>query len=107
MLIKLGKYGELFVGRQDIFHKELTDSVSRMPHCDARILHAPGKCHHCDLFADFQQYRLLSEINFTGENDLRKSPCPSLWTRTAAQRDAWPRNRAEKTKYAQGGLVIT
>ena len=107
MLIKLGKYGELFFGKQDIPSEKVKGSIGRMPHCDARILHAPDSCHHCNLYPELQQYRIAAEINFTGESDLNKAPCPSLWTRTAEQRDLWPGNRAEKTKYNNGGLIIT
>lgn len=36
------------------------------PHCDGRILHAPGECWSCDLYPDWQKLRELWGIAFTG-----------------------------------------
>lgn len=65
------------------------------PHCDPMILHAPGKCQFCALNPDWQQYRQIANINFTGESDPDKAPCPSLFFRTSEIRDRWPGNRPE------------
>ena len=69
------------------------DGGATQPHCDGAILHAPGVCYYCDEQPHWQGLRLLWRINFTGEHDPKKAPCPSTWDRSAASRDAWPGNR--------------
>jgi hypothetical protein len=64
------------------------------PHCDASVLHAPSACQHCDHYPDWQELRDLWRINYTGEHDPGKAPCPSEHSRTAEIRDRWPGNRA-------------
>lgn len=71
-------------------HEQLT-----APHCDSSILHAPGACEFCDLHPDWQAYRQLAQINFTGEYDIDKAPCPSVYFRAVHARDAWPGNRPD------------
>lgn len=66
--------------------------VTQMPHCDSAILHAPGVCKYCDKYASWQEYRELSGINYTGESDPAKAPCPSTYFRPGALRDEWPGN---------------
>lgn len=66
-----------------------------MPHCDQTILHAPGKCEFCDRRPDWQQIREAWRINFTGESDENKAPCPSEYFRSGELRDRWPGNRPE------------
>jgi hypothetical protein len=39
----------------------------QFPHCDGRILHAPGVCTYCDMHPEWQELRLAWGINFTGE----------------------------------------
>ncbi len=50
-----------------------------MPHCDARILHAPGVCTYCDKHPEWQEYRLAAGICFTGETPENswQTPCPA------------------------------
>lgn len=64
------------------------------PHCDQSILHAPGECRYCDLYADWQKYRTVARINFTGHTDAGLAPCPSEYFRPSEKRDRWPGNRA-------------
>lgn len=71
-------------------HRE--DGRCFAPHCDASILHAPGVCTYCDGYADWQDYRQTARINFTGENDPHKAPCPSEHFRPAEVRDQWGGN---------------
>jgi hypothetical protein len=40
----------------------------RFPHCDQRILHAPGECEYCDMAPEWQQLRIDWGICFTGHN---------------------------------------
>lgn len=63
------------------------------PHCDPTILHAPGACGVCDLYPNWQTLRETWWINFTGQNETNKAPCPSLHGRPAEVRDRWPGNR--------------
>lgn len=65
-----------------------------MPHCDSSILHPPGKCRYCDDYPDFQEMREIARINFTGEHDQDKAPCPSEYFRPDEVRDRWPGNVA-------------
>lgn len=63
------------------------------PHCDSSILHAPGACEYCDHYPDWQQMRVTQCINFSGEHDPEKAPCPSTAFRPEEIRDRWPGNR--------------
>lgn len=56
------------------------------PHCDARILHAPGECWTCDLYPDWQALREKWAIAFTGQTPLsgvacNQLPCPADYNR--------------------------
>ena len=62
------------------------------PHCDQAILHAPGVCRICDLYPNWQHLRELWRINFTGEYDVAKAPCPSVYFREVGVRDRWGGN---------------
>ena len=62
------------------------------PHCDQSILHAPGVCEYCDMHPAWQELRSGWGINFTGEADPAKAPCPSTFFRPSAYRDLWPGN---------------
>lgn len=45
------------------------------PHCDARILHRD--CDYCNKYPEWQALRIAWGINFTGEDDEDKLPCPA------------------------------
>lgn len=64
------------------------------PHCDPRVLHAPGKCQFCDLHPEWQVLRQTWAINFTGEHKAGKLVCPSEQARSLDTVEAWPGNRA-------------
>lgn len=66
-----------------------------MPHCDSSVLHAPEVCEYCDKYPNWQEYRILSRINFTNETDPDKAPCPSTHFRPAEIVNRWGGNRAE------------
>ncbi len=77
----------------------LTDSEQRTlseelcgPHCDGKILHAPGVCDDCDQFPVFQFVRKLWGINYTEEGDLNKLPCPAEAYRGTGHKQ-WTGNR--------------
>ena len=38
------------------------------PHCDPRVLHAPGECKYCDEYPEAQQKRVDEGIAFTGQS---------------------------------------
>jgi hypothetical protein len=84
------------------------------PHCDPSILHSPSAdCWACNERPDWQAYRQLAGIAFTGDEDEcgveprldgyrqdgtyepGKAPCPSTWFREPRARDAWGPNRAQ------------
>lgn len=66
-----------------------------MAHCDQSILHAPGKCQYCDHYPEAQALREFWRINFTGEHNPDKAPCPSTYFRPDGIRDLWPGNTTE------------
>lgn len=94
----------------------MTDERAYAPHCDSTILHKPGKCVYCDEFPEYQRYREIAQIAFSGEPDQSGvkrvyptdrgsmtrledyvagiSPCPSTWFRDPSRRDQWGGNRA-------------
>lgn len=54
------------------------------PHCDARILHSPGECEHCDGHPDWQRLRAVWGIAYTGHDpdpELQELPCPADFRR--------------------------
>lgn len=65
-----------------------------MPHCDQKVLHSPTVCKFCDQYPEAQALRQWWYINYTGEHDPGKAPCPSTHLRTEAQVSHWPGNVA-------------
>jgi hypothetical protein len=59
--------------------------IRQFPHCDQRILHAPGECEFCDAHAEWQELRVAWGIAFTGHRPqtpegmpwLAQLPCPA------------------------------
>ena len=71
-----------------------TLSQETFPHCDQNCIHRPLSCEYCDQYAgNIQQNRELLKVNFTGENDPRKHPCPSDLKRGLAGAHVWGGNR--------------
>jgi hypothetical protein len=81
--------------------------IKQLPHCDQRVLHAPGKCTVCDGFPMLQEIRELWQIAFTGEKpvDLAENrwttrgpvlPCPAEYLR-GKNAEAWSGNRPQVT----------
>jgi hypothetical protein len=79
----------------------------QFPHCDAKVLHAPGECVYCDRRPEWQELRKAWGIAFTGQkNATRKAwvdgelkdvpalTCPSEIDRPLETINAWPGNRA-------------
>jgi hypothetical protein len=68
--------------------------LGQFPHCDHRLLHSPSTCTYCDAHPEWQALRIAWGINFTGENDPNKAPCPGSRFRPAEQAAQWHGNRA-------------
>ena len=72
------------------------------PHCDHRVLHAPGECETCDGFPTLQKAREMWGIAYTADprpaSELPANPCPA----EAARGDAegihrWPGNAPQRS----------
>ena len=72
---------------------EALERLGSTPHCDGLVLHAPSTCQFCDTHPDWQALRVVWGINFTGEEDPKKHPCPSTAVRPVDRVHAWPGNR--------------
>ncbi len=64
----------------------MTD-IAQFPHCDQRILHAPGECEYCDMHPEWQELRKAWGIAFTGKEPQvtseywKELPCPADFNR--------------------------
>lgn len=70
-------------------------TTARFPHCDARVLHEPKNCEFCDMFPELQQERIKNNINFTGEGNPNKKPCPAEAARGLKSINSWYGNVAK------------
>lgn len=76
----------------------------RFPHCDQRILHAPGECKFCDDCSLLQFMRQMWGINFTGHHDMENehghpmSPCPAEVARPLELLNRWHGNTPKTEK---------
>jgi hypothetical protein len=68
---------------------KINGNIYQAPHCDDKVLHAPGKCKYCDAFPTAQANRITDNINFTGEGDPNKKQCPAEVRRSAATIHRW------------------
>lgn len=74
------------------------DEIPQFPHCDSRVLHAPGKCVYCDLHPEWQELRRHWHINFTGEHYQQDEygnkylPCPAEVQRPLGLIERWGGN---------------
>jgi hypothetical protein len=65
------------------------EHIRQFPHCDARVLHAPGECKYCDLHPDWQELREVWGISFTGHHDPDKMTCPAERHRSLETINRW------------------
>lgn len=82
----------------DVLPDRLADGRHFAPHCDQRILHAPGQCWACDLYPDWQELRVKWGIDFTGRSTPGKLPCPADYHRppnSPSDHRQWGPNRAQ------------
>ncbi len=64
------------------------------PHCDPRVLHAPGLCEFCDMHPEWQELRKTWGVAFTGDRSNPKAElCPAEKARPLETIEAWPGNR--------------
>lgn len=82
-------------------YKLLIRNRAPAPHCDQNVLHAPGRCDFCDIYKDLQHFRITSGINFTGETDPEKKPCPATEARKLEDIERWPGNRVEGYRWTE------
>lgn len=81
------------------------------PHCDSSILHAPGACVHCDKYSDWQEYRKVARIAFSGTPEElgteHLAPCPSTQFRSPEKRDLWYGNVPPQNEFdAEMALLV-
>jgi hypothetical protein len=82
-------------------------SYPQFPHCDQRILHAPGECEYCDEHSDWQALRQAWQIAFTGyvpENT--ELPCPADHAR-GDKHKLWGGNIARPVHNHLGGINVS
>lgn len=78
--------------------------IKIFPHCDPRILHAPGECEFCDKHSDWQALRQIWGITFTGyEPEGKELPDPATHIRGFDNANAWCGNKAKSRLIASGG----
>jgi len=59
------------------------------PHCDSNVLHFPKFCVYCDQYPEKQAERIDKGINFTGQQDPNKAPCPAETNRPLDTINHW------------------
>ena len=70
--------------------------ITQFPHCDQRILHAPGECNYCDENPNWQELRVAWGIAFTNyEPEGTELPCPANYARGDLV-NKWGGNQAKK-----------
>lgn len=76
-----------------------------IPHCDQRVLHAPGECAVCDLYPQRQIARVNEQVAFSGHKPRPgQTPCPADEARppgTPAWHGRWGGNVAHNATPAE------
>lgn len=78
--------------------------IGQFPHCDSRVLHAPGECDYCDRHPEWQALRFAWRIAFTGyepDTDQKELPDPATHARSFESLNAWEGNQAHKETECQ------
>lgn len=74
-------------------------AIEQFPHCDQRVLHAPGECRYCDIHPNWQALRLAWGIAFTGwEPEEHELPCPATLRRSVEVINRWSGNTPQAPK---------
>lgn len=76
------------------------------PHCDQRVLHAPGECEFCDQYSDWQALRSAWGICFTGKPESGKLPCPAEMARPLATINRWGGNTPHVQTVVRAGAIV-
>lgn len=74
------------------------DEIDQFPHCDSRVLHAPGECEYCDRHPEWQLLRMAWGIAFTGyepETEKNELPDPATVARPLSIINRWGGNVAK------------
>lgn len=72
-------------------------TLGTTPHCDQRVLHAPGECEHCDKHPMWQALRQFWGIAFTGHEPKEDQlPDPATAARGFETVNAWSGNKARR-----------
>lgn len=79
--------------------------IPQFPHCDPRVLHAPGECEFCDAHPEWQELRTMWNIAFTGHSYDKNGkpaivdeyrgpiqPCPAEVARGMGSINSWGGN---------------
>lgn len=79
--------------------------IPQFPHCDSRVLHAPGECEYCDKHPEWQELRNMWNIAFTGHSYDKNGkpaitdeyrgpvqPCPAEAARGMESVNSWQGN---------------
>ena len=77
--------------------------VPDFPHCDARVLHAPGLCTWCDLYPAWQAKRIEMGAAFTGDQPEGYTPLlkdPATMYRSLESIERWEGNVPETPERA-------
>ena len=74
---------------------EASNTLGPMPHCDPRVLHAPGECKYCDGKPEGQALRVMWDISFTGHapTENQSLMCPSDARRGVGGAHVWYGNQ--------------
>lgn len=79
----------------------VTVAEASFPHCDSRVLHAPGACVYCDAHPMLQLARQQWGIAYSGvQPGPAQLPCPADVARGREHYEAWPGNRAQKGRHS-------
>ena len=85
--------------------KRIIDGIDyplQPPHCDMRVLHAPGVCRYCDdpRLDEWRKYRTKKKILYTGELPRDGwTMCPAQAERGMDSLNRWPGNEPADAIY--------
>jgi hypothetical protein len=85
--------------------------IPQFPHCDSRVLHAPGECDYCDMHPEWQELREAWNIAFTGHDPEPRYegdnplPCPADYARppgSPSDHRRWGGNKPTSARADEG-----
>lgn len=79
--------------------------IKQFPHCDQKVLHAPGRCEYCDDLPEWQELRQAWGIAFTGQTPKDgQLPCPA-WYARGEKCQWWSGNTPRPANPFKGDLI--